>query len=234
MCEYLKNTLCITLNREFQLCLDVVKHDACQSQSQSQSDEQWSSVCIVTQDWDELNEFIYSNKITIKDSMKPLYFEPNGKWCCLTLPKLKLRWKNRLKQIRLGKQLYNIMSGNWKDNGSFAPELEKSNVSVLIYPLGGVMEDCRTKKVLIPFKNYEITKKQDVPEVVIGGHKMECVYPYCHYRLSFNRQGLYINRKNRSKVEELQILDDDDYIIIEPLSISISDEKGLTLSMTCH
>ena len=193
---------------------------------------EWSHVCIVTQHWDELNEFIYINDIEISESKKPPYFDPYSKWSCILLPKVKIRWETKAKQLKIGQQLYHMLTGSWDDSGAFIPSIQsvKKTPVVKIYPY--FHQENKSNTVLIPFKSYKTTslllteediKEQMIPTITIAKEQLDCVYAAVHYNVSFNRQGIYINRKFRETIEEISLdCIDDDFIIIEPAMIDIA------------
>ncbi len=195
---------------------------------------EWSHNCMVTQNWDELNEFIYTNELTLSDESKPVYFEPHAKWSCLVLPKIKIRWTTRVKQIKLGSTLFNILEGQWDASGAFSPKIASADgLDVKIYPYHGSPALCAAGSagtVLIPFKNYTATQKipaDTLPKLCVANENLECVYAAMHVNVSFNRQGLYINRKYREKTEYINQTDlPTDYTILEPASIALSLKEG--------
>lgn len=201
---------------------------------------EWSHNCMVTQDWDELNEFIYANELNMPDEKKPAYFEPHSKWSCIVLPKIKIRWTTRVKQIKLGSTLFNILEGKWDSSGAFLPNVAGADgISVKIYPYHASSQALKEAIVLIPFKNYTSTQKipaDSLPKLCIANENLECVYSTMYVNVSFNRQGLYINRKYREKTEYVNQSDlPTDYTIIEPgtIEITLNDDKiSLSLSLS--
>lgn len=196
--------------------------------------------CLVTQDWDELNEFIYTRELAIPDTKRPVYFTPQSNYGLLIWPKIKIRWAFRAKQIKLGQKLYNILEGTW-EAGAFVPKLEvKSKVKVKLFPYQSeepLTSEGEPAIVLIPFKNYTNTSSvaADIPTFSIADENVTCVYGSVHYSVSFNRQGLYINRKYRDKVEQVTPENlPENYIIIEPetIHISFSNIHNLKINLT--
>lgn len=192
----------------------------------SSSDLDWSYLCMVTQDWDELNEFIYSNELTLSP---PIYFNPQSKWGGLFLPKIKLKWTNRAKQVSIGCQIYNVFQGTW-DSGTFTI----NGTSMAISPY--FPSEIESNIVLIPLKTYKVTNiipGTDLP-LKIGNETLECVYAAMHCAVNFNRQGLYINRKFRDKIELVQLSElPDKYCILEPMMIefkAIDGTNGLIIN----
>jgi hypothetical protein len=197
---------------------------------------EWSHNCMVTQDWDELNEFIYTNELTLAEDKKPLYFDPHAKWGCLFLPKIKIRWASRIKQIKLGHTIFNMLEGKWDSKGAFNINIindRADGITIKIYPYHGTDTQAGSASIcLIPFKNYICTQiiTNMVPELCIVKEKLECVYAAIHVNVSFNRQGLYINRKYREKTEYLNPADlPSDYRIIEPAAIEFELTGGKSL-----
>ena len=192
--------------------------------------------CLVTQDWDELNEFIYMNELMIPDEKRPLYFTPQSNYGCLLLPKIKIRWAVRAKQIKLGQKLYNILEGTWNANGAFLPNLASTDVKVEITPYHGKGDTVLCSTVLIPFKNYTTCcTVSGVPSFNIADDTVSCVHNTAYFNVSFNRQGMYINRKYREKVEQIvQSLLPDNYVIIEPGTIHVrfTDTSDLKINLS--
>jgi hypothetical protein len=188
------------------------------------SELEWFNFCLVTQDWDELNEFIFTNNLKIPESARPVYFNPQSKWSCLYLPKIKIRWKENY-QVRLGCTMYNILEGEWL-NGYFIPKIAPGNMLVKIKPY--YIDYKLPNVVLIPVKSYCVSQNiTEIPTVTIADENLDCVYASMYCNVSFNRQGLYINRKFRDKVVEIDISKLPlEYIIVEPAFIEISSISG--------
>jgi hypothetical protein len=207
------------LNKRFNLYLNS-HNDIYQSKTNGL---EWSNLCIVTQEFDELNEFIYMNEVSMDDDKRPEYFEPQSKWAFILLFKIKLRWETKVKQIKLGQQYYHVLLGSWQDQ-AFLPNIEDKDVILKIYPFFKIQTEQVPTVVLVPFKDYKVTKlKTETPELVIANESLKCVYSASHYNVSFNRQGLYINRKFREIKDEIT-LDSvpQDYLIIEPSVIEFT------------
>jgi hypothetical protein len=205
---------------------------------------EWSHQCLVTQDWDELNEFIYTNEINIPEHKRPEYFDPHSKWSCMLLPKVKIRWFSRVKQVKILNTLYNVIEGTWNASGEFCPKMSSDTADgeavIKILPYFGVREPMVSTCVLIPFKDYSVTHliretaeeegKSLLPTLTVADETLECVYAAMHFNISFNRQGLYINRKYRDKTEQINMLDlPANTIIIEPAVIDISFKNNQSL-----
>lgn len=198
--------------------------------------------CLITQDWDEINEFIYMNELAIPEDKRPLYFPPQSNYGCILLPKIKIRWAFRAKQIKLGQKLYNVLEGNWTAQGAFVPKIAAGDsvvVKLIPYHGGDISSGSRAGPavVLIPFKNYTACGDRGAaPETFsIADDKVSCVYNAVYYNVSFNRQGMYINRKYRDKVE--QIVPEqlpENYIIMEPAAIYIrfSEHDDLKINLS--
>ena len=203
---------------------------------------EWSHQCLVTQDWDELNEFIYTNELSIPEHKKPLYFDPHAKWSCMLLPKVKIRWFSRVKQVKVQNALYNVIEGSWNATGEFCPKMSTDAADgepiVKILPYFATAESSSSSYVLIPFKDYSVThliteiaeETKLLPTLTVANETLECVYAAMHFNISFNRQGLYINRKYRDKTEQISQQDlPDNAIIIEPAVINISFKNNQSL-----
>lgn len=206
---------------------------------------EWSHQCLVTQDWDELNEFIYTNELSIPEHKKPLYFDPQSKWSCILLPKVKIRWFSRVKQVKVLNTLYNVIEGSWNESGEFCPKMSTDAADgeavVKILPYFGstpsIVTDTKPACVLIPFKDYSVThliteetEAGLIPTLTVANETLRCVYAAMHFNISFNRQGLYINRKYRDKTEQITHLDlPDSATIIEPAVIDISFKNNQSL-----
>ncbi len=177
---------------------------------------EWDHKCIVTQDWDELNEFIYVNELPMS---APLYFAPQSNWSCLVVPKIKIRWAFRAKQIKLGEKLYNALEGFWGDNGIFVPNVASDDGIVVKIYYSGKQSPEASAIALIPFKTYVAVNKVEAPTITIAKERIKCVYGAACSVINFNRQGLYINRKYRDKIEQTSL--PENFVIIDPSSIHI-------------
>lgn len=215
--SYEYNSIKRALNKRFNLSLNIT-NDNYESNAVNL---EWSSLCMVTQEFDELNEFIYYNEISIDDEKKPVYFDPQSKWAFILLFKIKIRWETKLKQVKLGQQYYHILNGAW-DKDAFVPNLESKDVSLKIYPFNSTK--VYPPVVLVPFKDYNVTKlKTEIPELVIANETLKCEYSALYYHVSFNRQGIYINRKFRDIKDEIGLENlPAEYIIIEPAAIEFT------------
>jgi hypothetical protein len=146
----------------------------------------------------------------------------------MLIPKIKIRWATRAKQIKIGKIMYNILEGSWDGQGAFVPHLaaqpadDKSKIkSLQIFPYHPTKSMSECSVILIPFKNYCCTQTDmAAPEVSIANEPLKCVYSAVHYNVNFNRQGLYVNRKYRDKMEAEQM--PENFTIIEPASMQIN------------
>ena len=208
-----------SLNTRFNLCKKNVSLDP-----ENTPDLEWSHICLVTQDWDELNEFIYKNELSMTP---PLYFSPQSNWGCILLPKIKFKWTTRAKQVEIGCQLYNVLEGVWDDSGAFI--IDKT---LKIYPYFPSIVGHSVNTILIPFKTYTSTNIIPGTELPlkIGGETLECVYAGMHCSVNFNRQGLYINRKFRDKVEQMPFDKlPEKYSILEPAVIELN---GLIINLS--
>jgi hypothetical protein len=202
---------------------------------------EWSHQCLVTQDWDELNEFIYTNDLSIPEHKRPEYFDPQSKWSCMLLPKVKIRWFTRVKQVKICNTLYNVIEGSWNEAGEFCPKMstdaDDGDAVVKILPYFG-SPSVGPASALIPFKDYSVTHLmtedaeavQMLPTITVANETLECVYAAMHFNISFNRQGLYINRKYRDKTEQISMADlPENTVIIEPAVINISFKNNQSL-----
>lgn len=175
----------------------------------------WDCLCLVTQDIDQLNEFVYKNNIQLRlNKHKLIYFEPSCQWSYILLPKTKIHWEYRCNQVSLGDTIYNVLYGSW-DQGYFCPAINGVKIKAVNIDQG---KNC----VLIPFKTYQCTEfNKDPYKLSVAGQEFNCVYPIEHYSINFNRRGIYINRKNRDKINLVEL--PEEFTIIEPEHIMICD-----------
>uniref|UniRef100_A0A6C0J9Z7 Uncharacterized protein n=1 Tax=viral metagenome TaxID=1070528 RepID=A0A6C0J9Z7_9ZZZZ len=216
MADILKQSLIKEVNDKFKLHLQ-------NKTIEIETEHNWSCITYVTQDFDLLIEFIYKFQINLQN--KPIYFEPSAQWSYIRLPKLKIKWAKRINQVKIGLRSYNVLHGTW-DNGSFYPDIESGSQKIEIIPINNNnISECNT--VLIPYYSIDKTIKDPELDITVSKQKFKCIYPSTHYNISFNRQGLYINKKYRDKQDIINITEiGDEYIIIEPKSLKITDSSG--------
>lgn len=191
----------------------------------------FETVGIATQDTDLANEFAYLHNIADKMTQKMIYFNPSSQWCYLLIPKFKIKWQGgKTLQVNIGNRIYNVLKGSWKVN-VFYPKMENNEHTIKIIPVSSseTTNDTTNATVLIPYNTYHYTDTYIDPEMKIDSKNFKCIYPYVHYGLSFNRQGIYLNRKFRDKIELCDISTLKNFTIIEP-KIVVIDENSLKVS----
>jgi hypothetical protein len=163
-----------------------------------------SGIAIASQDAHELQEFAH-----IEGFKDLLYdFVPNCKWSCLNLNKIKIQWDARSQQKQINGQLYNIISGAWDENKEFIAFALSKKIKVTIVPEPNLIPniDTNIKHILVPYHTYQkINDISDiVPSLKFGKIKLDCIDPKDLQLISINRQGIYINRKYRDKVDIIE------------------------------
>lgn len=163
-----------------------------------------SGVALASQDAHELQEFAHSEgfKEVVYD------FVPNCRWSCINMNKIKVQWAERVQQAEQFGQLYNIIPGTWKD-GKFHPCVASRNVTVTVAPCdGSVVHPDGPGHIMLPFYTHNVVENITdlVPTLKFGRVTLECVRPLSLKSVSVNRQGIYVNRKYRDKVEHSGVL----------------------------
>jgi hypothetical protein len=180
------------------------------------SDNKWECICYGTTDYDSLNEFIYLFGLNIESKFRN-YYCPTTCWSYIRLPKIKIKWQNKISQVKIGSRIYNVIPNcQWENNQCILPTT--SNTICKVEPLLHIKNILNT--VLIPYDVFEFSVKDE--EFKTGD--LTCKYPLTHYRISFNRKGIYINRKYRDNITiiDLNTLGNN-FVIIEPKIIEIID-----------
>lgn len=164
-----------------------------------------SGAALASQDAHELQEFAHSEGF--KDIV--YNFVPNCRWSCINLNKIKVQWTERVQQVEQFGRLYNVVPGKWMD-GTFYPDIVSRNVVVTICPDPGpgTAHPDGSGYALLPFHTYDVVEDISdlVPTLKFGRVTLECVQPRSLKSVSVNRQGIYINRKYRDKVEQTSII----------------------------
>lgn len=177
---------------------------------------------LASQDCHQLEEFAKSEGFDIK-----IDFTPNRKWSCLNISKIKVQWSEKVKQISRNGQIYNLIPGKWISEAEFIPDIISTNTRVVIKNTSTSTnpspDDSRLpgNSILIPFKAYQRTNDIShlVPTVKFGDQKMECYKPQDLQNISINRQGIYINRKYRDKVELTD--DNTEYMMVDTYDLTL-------------
>lgn len=154
-----------------------------------------SGLAVASQEAQQLNDVLFDRGVRTGY----YYFSPHGKWSVINFNKIKIKWANRCQQIQNDDGIWTILEGEWKD-GNFLPYIESDRVKVVIRPLHRQQSEGR---VLVPFQSFHhITDiSGQVPQVRFEKNTLECVSPKSIAVISVNRQGVYINRKYREKME---------------------------------
>lgn len=183
------------------------------------SDNIWRCISFVTHDYDMLAEFIFKFKLQIK----AVYFDPDQFWSFIRIPKIKLKWKNEVEQVKIGVKTYNILTGHWHD-GNFIPSME--NGECVIIPSVRIAQEHQVSTVLIPY-GVDITYQDEPPGPEFEIEDVTCKYGITYYNISINRYGIYINRKYREIQHLIQLSElPSQFVIVEPKAYTIKDVKG--------
>lgn len=186
----------------------------------------WGHHAVVTQEVDELNEFVYKLGLKLTEPLMFMYFEPHSTLSYILLPKIKLHWQEKISQTRVDGKVYNIIteySYNKKHNliilgnldcvaylqlqqGSDFEKIANGHVPLLIStdPLISTIRDC------------------EPPRIRILRKKLKYAYPMIHFNVVINRQGIHVNRKHREKQDFIDC--PSDFFILEPFQIIIEDK----------
>jgi hypothetical protein len=173
----------------------------------------WKPVSLVTQEWDELNEYIYTRDLRLT---LPMPFLATGRWACLHVPKLRLRWKKRAPAVNVHNDRYILVSGAWRqqerssdDNGwQFYPDLEDSAAELAISGWPRDQYVAGAGQVLLPAQaRLSVTElpRADLDKRIRPLTDCRCQYAVEYQHWSFNRQGLYLNRKYRPSLDLTEI-----------------------------
>ena len=145
------------------------------------------------------------------------YFAPHGKWSVINFNKIKVKWAKRCQQVKTDDGIWTVLEGTWKDQ-VFLPYLESDSIKVVIHPLSQSQSQSQSQspegRLLVPYQSYhqvtDITAQ--VPQVRFERSLLECVNPKSIANISVNRQGIYVNRKYRDKIELSEGLATDQYL----------------------
>lgn len=162
-----------------------------------------SGYAIASQETHTLNE-ILGTEGHLTD-VSPYYFAPNGKWSVINFNKIKIIWADRCRQVQDDNGLiWNIVSGHWR-NKTFIPNVLSKGVHVEFESLDMTETEPEPSEhnALLPHiiyrSNQDISKL--VPQVRFSNCLLECIRPLSLETVSINRQGIYINRKFRDKID---------------------------------
>lgn len=193
----------------------------------------WGYHGLVTQDIDDIHEFIYKLNLSIGVDVSLNYFSPQGKLAYFFLPKIKLHWKEKVQQVRVGTELYNIISDfKWDDKYQMF-KIENLDVKMKMKcKESSQPKTINIKALLVPCKLYTRTiVDNDAPKVKILNKKMQYEYSYLHFEFIMNRQGIYVNRKYRDKYDIVDDFDTKDCMIVEPTQVIIEDKHKNTIEV---
>jgi len=207
-------------------------HPSCQSLGEMEI----SGFAVASQEAHSLNDILKAEGHL--DDVSPYYFAPNGKWSVINLPKIKIQWAARCRQVQVQDQddngcIWNVVSGHWNDK-IFIPDVLSPGVRVEIEPLEPPVS-LDSKNILLPYTIYRSSEDISslVPQVRFGSCLLECIRPLSLETVSINRQGIYINRKFRDKVELCDPKDlDTDMVCIDKFTLRIFYGKQLLSSTT--
>lgn len=173
-----------------------------------------SGLAIASQEASQLNEILKAEG----HAYEPVYhFAPNGRWSLLNFNKIKVQWAEKCMQCEGsdGTDIFNIIKGKWK-NGIFIPYLLSPKVYAEIIPTDKdqfqektvrISSSGEDAEIMIPHKVYKVQQDLDDIKVRFERKTLECVNPRSIMTISVNRQGIYINRKFREKVNMINSLD---------------------------
>lgn len=156
---------------------------------------------IASQDALELQEL--AREEGFKDVM--WHFVSNSRWSCINFTKIKALWSNRCQQVLVNGVLYNILYGSWIDKEYHVAAMAQ-DVKIVIKPISVLNEHDalnETVPILIPHQTYYIVQDitSSVPALKFDKKQLECINPKNLLKISINRQGIYINRKFRDKID---------------------------------
>lgn len=188
-----------------------------------------SGTALASQDAHELQEFAH------REGFKDIVYDfvPNCKWSCINMNKIKVQWAKRIQQVERNGKLYNIIPGKW-DADIFHPEMASNNIIVTIKPVKPI-EPADPGYLMLPFHTYHVVEDITdlVPVLKFGRITLDCVQPRSLKSVSINRQGIYINRKYRDKVEHTDTVPDcqcvDNYELTIYYGNNILFQEELTL-----
>lgn len=168
-----------------------------------------SGIAVASQEAQELNNILFKEGHLTGQ----YYFSPNGKWSVLYMNKIKIQWAERCKQTKdQNGKIWNIVPGSWQKD-VFLPDLQAHahahKVRVEIHPTVSQTPDTGTLNILIPHHIYKLQTDISnlVPQVRFDKKQLECVNPKSIANVSINRQGIYVNRKYRDKVDLVDLSD---------------------------
>lgn len=130
-------------------------------------------------------------------------FAPHGKWSVVIIPKIKAQWLNRCQHVTINKSVMNVIPGMYKRDG-FYPYMSDTEVSVRIRHGNGHGHGLGPGVIMVPhqiYRIYNVTPSEHIPSVSFKGDVLQCVDPCTYSLVSINRQGIYINRKYRHKID---------------------------------
>lgn len=159
-----------------------------------------SGYAIASQEAHTLNEILGTEKHLT--DVSPYYFAPNGKWSVINFNKIKIRWADQCRQVQDDNGLiWNMVYGHWR-NKTFIPNVSKG-VYVEFESLDMLGSEPSDHNALLPHIIYRSNEDIGtlVPQVRFSNCLLECIRPLSLETISINRQGIYINRKFRDKID---------------------------------
>lgn len=156
-----------------------------------------SYISFASQEAHQLNEYI---KYTDSDGPMVYHFAPHGKWSIISTPKIKAQWRDKCQQITDNDGVWNAISGIYRSDG-FYPFMLDNDVCICIK-----LHHSKSGPgvLLVPYQTYRlytVTPRKYIPDISFKGEKLKCVDPCTYSMISINRQGVYINRKYRHKMD---------------------------------
>jgi len=160
-----------------------------------------SGYAIASQEAHTLNEILGAERHLT--DVSPYYFAPNGKWSVINFNKIKIKWTDRCRQVQDDNGLiWNIVSGHWR-NKTFIPNMLSKGVHIEFESLDTLEPEPPDHNALLPHIIYRSNEDIGtlVPQVRFSNCLLECIRPLSLETVSINRQGIYINRKFRDKID---------------------------------
>jgi len=174
--------------------------------------------CVVSQYSDELNQYLKEEGFDYTVSE----FNPDGKWSCLHMHKIKAKWLKPCKQKLINNQVYNIVPVKRISDNTY-------KISCIDYDMILKNNTVVTgETILLPCKEYFIVNKinERMEDLQICDMAVKQNDIYDIYHIAVTRQGLYVNKKFRSKKEI--ITDDINRDIVTSYEFTLIDKNTKT------
>jgi hypothetical protein len=190
-----------------------------------------TGLAVASQDALELQELAHSKGF--KDIKYD--FVPNCKWSCINFNKLKVQWAMKCQQTTIDGKQYNILPGAWSEDGKiFNVDALSTNIDIVIQPILASASDSDSDSdsssyILLPFHTYQVTKDIStlMPALKFGKKQLECINPKDLQSISINRQGIYVNRRHRDKIDEVTLDSKSVYSVINAYNLCVYHNKSI-------